>query len=50
MDTILPPDVKLNFALIDVERMEMKALRGMKGIIDRSPNLVIMTEWQYGIY
>jgi hypothetical protein len=36
--------------LIDVERMEIRALRGMKKIIERSPNLVIMTEWQYGLY
>jgi hypothetical protein len=29
----LPEDVKLNFALLDVEKMEIKALRGMKKVI-----------------
>lgn len=38
----------LDFALVDVEKMEVKALRGMKGVVERSPGLVIMTEWQYG--
>ena len=42
VDNLLPPDVKLNFALIDVEKMEVKALRGMKNIIARSPDLVLM--------
>jgi hypothetical protein len=27
--------------------MDIKALRGMKKIIERSPNLVLMVEWQY---
>ncbi len=27
--------------------MEVKALHGMKEIISRSPNLVIMVEWQF---
>ena len=48
MDSLLPEDVKLNFALLDVEKMEIKALRGMKKVIERSPNLVLMVEWQYG--
>ena len=43
----MPPDVALDFALLDVEKMEIKALQGMKGIIERSLNLIIMTEWQY---
>jgi hypothetical protein len=47
VDSLLPEDVKLNFALLDVEKMEIKALRGMKKIIERSPNLVLMVEWQY---
>ena len=47
MDSLLPEDVKLNFALLDVEKMEIKALRGMRKIIERSPNLVLMVEWQY---
>jgi hypothetical protein len=32
--------------LIDVEGMEVKALRGMKKLIERSPNLVILSEWR----
>lgn len=32
----------LDFALIDVEKMEVKALIGMKDIISRSPNLIIV--------
>lgn len=27
--------------------MEVPALRGMQKIIERSPNLIIMCEWQY---
>jgi hypothetical protein len=33
VDSLLPEDVKLNFALLDVEKMEIKALRGMKKVI-----------------
>ena len=47
VDELLPQDVALDFALLDVEKMETKALKGMKKIIERSPNLVIMTEWQF---
>lgn len=43
VDNVLPPLIKLNFALIDVEKMEIKALRGMKQVIERSPDLIIMT-------
>lgn len=43
VDNVLPPHIKLNFALIDVEKMEIKALRGMKQVIERSPDLIIMT-------
>ena len=43
VDELLPEDVILNFALLDVEKMETKALNGMRKIIERSPNLVIMT-------
>ena len=47
VDELLPENVVLNFALLDVEKMETKALNGMRKIIERSPNLVIMTEWQF---
>jgi hypothetical protein len=48
VDNLLPENVKLDFALLDVEKMEIKAMKGMKKVIERSPNLIIMTEWQYG--
>lgn len=47
VDALLPPDVKIDFALLDVEKMEVKALRGMRKVIERSPNMIIMTEWKY---
>lgn len=46
VDDLLPKDISLNFALIDVEKMEVPALTGMKEVIARSPNLVLMVEWQ----
>lgn len=46
VDDLLPKNVSLNFALIDVEKMEVPALTGMKEVIARSPNLVLMVEWQ----
>jgi hypothetical protein len=39
----------VNFALIDVEKMEVEALLGMKEVILRSPDLIIMLEWQYQV-
>ena len=47
VDEALPADVSLDFALIDVERMEIEALNGMRKVIEKSPNLVFMVEWQY---
>ena len=35
----------VDFALIDVERMEVECLEGMKATILRSPNIVITLEW-----
>ena len=46
MDETLPKDIKLDFVLIDVEQMELEALYGMKEIVKRSPDLIILTEWQ----
>lgn len=49
MDALLPSDVKIDFALIDVESMEVRAMAGMKEVIKRSKDrLVIMVEWTYG--
>ena len=36
VDNVLPIDARLDFALIDVEKMEVEALLGMKKIIERS--------------
>lgn len=47
MDNIIPSDVKIDFALVDVERKEVEVLFGMRNIIERSPYLVIMIEWAY---
>ena len=44
VDDLLPDDVSLDFALIDVEGMEIQALKGMKKVLERSPNLVLMVE------
>lgn len=32
---------------MDVQKMEGRAILGMKKIIERSPNLVMMIEWNY---
>lgn len=44
-DNVLPEDVKVDFALIDVEKSELECLEGMKKIISRSPNIKIIIEW-----
>ena len=45
IDNVMPKDVKIDFALIDVEYLELESLEGMKELIDRSPNLIIVIEW-----
>lgn len=47
IDSTLPEGTVLDFALLDVERLEVKVLLGMKNTIQNSPNLIIMAEWQY---
>lgn len=42
---MLSNDTIVDFALIDVERMEIECLEGMKETILRSPNIVITLEW-----
>ena len=42
VDNVLPLGTKLDFALIDVEKMEVEALLGMKRVIERSVDLVMM--------
>ena len=41
MDNLIPKDVNFDFMLIDVEKMEIETLLGMRGIIERSKNVVI---------
>lgn len=45
MDVLLPSDLVLDFALIDVERLEVECLSGLMETIGRSPNLVLVVEW-----
>ena len=42
VDDVLPPDIKVDFVLIDVEKMEVEALLGMKKLIERSKDIVIL--------
>ena len=43
----MSPDIKIDFAIVDVHMMEIKALKGMKEIMERSPNLILMVDWKY---
>lgn len=47
VDNVLLPDIKVDFVLMDVEKMEVEALLGMKELIERSKDVVILLEWQY---
>ena len=47
VDDILPADLKLDFAVIDIQGMEAEALLGMVGLIGRSPSLVMAINWGY---
>ena len=42
---MLPSDVKIDFALIDVEMLDLECLEGMKKVMKRSPNIKIAIEW-----
>ena len=42
MDNVLPKNVNVDFALVDVERVEIQCLEGMINIMQRSPNMVIV--------
>lgn len=43
------PDFRLDVAKLDIEGMEGRALRGMKGILERSPDARLMLEWAPGM-
>lgn len=45
IDNILPKNAIIDFALLDVERLEVECLYGMKETILRSPNIIILCEW-----
>ena len=45
MDNILDKDAIIDFALVDVERLDVECLEGMKETIKRSPNMKIAIEW-----
>ena len=46
VDQVVDSNLAIDFALIDVERMEAKAIEGMMGLIRRSSEkLVMMVEW-----
>ena len=48
---MLPEDVKVDFALIDVEMLDLECLEGMKKVMKRSPNIIIVIEWSgYSIH
>lgn len=47
VDSLVSPDIKIDFAIVDVHMMEIKALKGMKEIMERSPNLILMVDWKY---
>lgn len=47
VDSLVSPDMKIDFAIVDVHMMEIKALKGMKEIMERSPNLILMVDWKY---
>ena len=49
VDSLLPADHSLDFALIDVERMEGQAILGMEKVLRRSPNLILLVEWSVSI-
>jgi FkbM family methyltransferase len=44
LDDVLPRTTKVDLVKIDVEGHELRVLRGMGRIIDRSPNIVILFE------
>lgn len=45
VDNILPKGIKVDFALIDVEHLEIEVLESMKRVIANSPNIIMAIEW-----
>ena len=45
VDNYIPMDVTPTFAYIDVQWVDVECLEGMKKTIERSPDLIIVTEW-----
>ncbi|MCA3596391.1 MAG: FkbM family methyltransferase [Methylobacterium sp.] len=44
LDDFLPPETKANFVKLDIEGGEFAAIRGMRRLIDRSPDIRILFE------
>jgi hypothetical protein len=42
VDAVLPEDLVIDFVLMDVEKMEVEALLGMKKLIERSKNIIML--------
>lgn len=40
-------DEKLDFVLMDTEKTEVAVLDGMRKILERSPSIVVLLEWEY---
>lgn len=49
VDNVLSSEPVIDFVLIDVEKLEVEALLGMKRLIERSRDVVLMVEWQYAV-
>lgn len=47
VDAVLPEDLVIDFVLMDVEKMEVEVLLGMKQLIERSKDIILLVEWQY---
>ena len=45
LDEIVPPDLCPSLVKIDVEGFELEVLRGMREIVDRSPDIVVIAEY-----
>jgi FkbM family methyltransferase len=51
LDTFLGDSIEeVDFIFMDVEGSEIEAIKGMRKILDRSPNVVILAEWSPKLY
>lgn len=47
IDDVLAREGPVNFVKMDIEGAELRAMRGMEGVLDRSPNLTLVIEWNH---